>query len=101
MQFLDQTRLAGLPESALGLAAQAAEQESLEGWLFKLEFPYYLPVMTYADDRALRREMYTAYVTRASDEGPNAGEWDNGPLMEQILSLRHEMAKLLGFNNYA
>jgi len=101
LNISDEARLAGLPESALGLAKQAAEQAEVDGWLLKLEFPYYLPVMTYADDRALRQEMYTAYVTRASDEGPNAGLWDNGPIMEQILSLRHEMAQLLGFDNYA
>ena len=53
------------------------------------------------DDRALRREVYEAYVTRASDQGPNAGRWDNGPVMEDILALRHELADLLGFANYA
>ena len=88
LQITDETRLAGLPESARNLARQAAEQADMDGWLIKLEFPYYLPVMSYADDRELRREVYSAYVTRASDEGPNAGEWDNGPIMEQILSLR-------------
>lgn len=97
----DQSMLAGLPESALGLARQTAEQDGKGGWLFRLEFPYYLPIMTYADDRSLRQEMYTAYVTRASDAGPNAGVWDNGPVMEQILALRHELALLLGFENYA
>ncbi len=97
----DASRLAGLPESACGLAKQAAEQAGLDGWLFKLEFPYYLPVMTYADDRALREEMYTAHTTRASDAGPHAGQWDNGPLMDEILALRHELAQLLGFANYA
>ena len=101
LQITDEVRLSGLPESARNLAKQAAEQAGIDGWLIKLEFPYYLPVMTYADDRELRREVYSAYVTRASDEGPNAGEWDNGPIMEQILSLRHEMAQLLGFDNYA
>jgi len=97
----DESLLAGLPETAKGLARQAAQQAELEGWLFKLEFPYYLPVMTYADNRELREEMYTAFATRASDQGPNAGKWDNGPLMEQILVQRHEMAELLGFDNYA
>ncbi len=101
LHITDENRLAGLPESARNLAKQAAEQDGIDGWLIKLEFPYYLPVMSYADDRELRRELYSAYVTRASDEGPNAGEWDNGPIMEQILSLRHEMAQLLGFDNYA
>ena len=97
----DESRLAGLPESARDLARQTAERQGMEGWLFTLEFPSYFPVITYADDRALRQEMYQAYVTRASDEGPNAGRWDNGEVMEQILALRHEAARLLGFANYA
>ena len=101
LNLTDASRLAGLPESAVDLARQTAEREGLEGWVFNLEFPSYYPVLTYADDRELRRELYTAYVTRASDEGPNAGQWDNGPVMEQILALRHEAAQLLGFNNYA
>jgi oligopeptidase A len=101
LQITDKARLAGLPDSAIGLAKQTAEREGMEGWLFNLEFPSYYPVLTYADDRELRREVYTAYVTRASDEGPNAGKWDNGPLMEQLLALRHEAAQLLGFANYA
>ncbi|WJW76866.1 oligopeptidase A [Thiohalobacter sp. IOR34] len=97
----DESQLAGLPESAISLARQMAEREGLEGWLFNLEFPSYHPVLSYADDRELRRELYTAYVTRASDEGPHAGRWDNGPVMEEILALRHEAARLLGFANYA
>jgi len=101
LQITDESRLKGLPESALGMAKQIAEREEMDGWVFNLEYPSYLPVMTYADDRELRQEVYTAFVTRASDEGPNAGEWDNSPLMEQILALRHEASQLLGFNNYA
>ncbi len=101
LQISDESRLQGLPESARGMARQIAEREGMDGWVFNLEFPSYLPVMTYADDRELRREMYTAFVTRASDEGPHAGQWDNTPLMEQILALRHEASRLLGFNNYA
>ncbi len=97
----DPHRLAGVPDTALALAAQQAQQKELDGWLFTLDFPSYFPVISYADDRELRREMYTAYVTRASDEGPNADKWDNGEIMEQILSLRHELAQLLGFDNYA
>lgn len=100
-QITDEARLAGLPESARGLARQKAEQAGKEGWLFTLEMPSYLAVITYADDRELRREMYEAYVTRASDEGPNAGKWDNTPVMERILALRHEAAQLLGYPNYA
>ena len=97
----DSKELAGLPPTALGLMAQTAKQRNLEGWVLTLEFPSYIPVMTYADNRALRREMYEAYVTRASDAGPHAGKWDNTPVMERILALRHESARLLGFNNYA
>ncbi len=97
----DPAALRGLPESALSLLAQQARQRGEEGWLLTLELPAYLPVITYAEDRALRREIYEAYVTRASDAGPHAGRWDNGPVMERILALRHEAARLLGYRNYA
>ena len=97
----DRNVLAGLPDSALDQARQTAEAKGLEGWLITLEFPSYYAVMTYADDRALREELYTAYSTRASDQGPNAGEFDNGPLIDEILTLRQELAELLGFANYA
>ncbi len=98
----DESELVGLPDSALALAAQTARQrDHQEGWLLTLEFPSYLPVMTYADNRQLRREVYEAFSTRASDQGPHAGEWDNSEVMEEILALRHEQAQLLGFANYA
>ena len=100
-QTSDAQLLVGLPETARALARQTAEQRGLEGWVFTLEFPSYMPVMTYADDRALREELYTAFVTRASDLGPHAGQWDNAGLMDKILELRHEAATLLGFDNYA
>ena len=100
-QITDESLLAGLPESARSLAKQTAEQRELDGWVFTLEFPSYFPVITYADNRELREELYTAYVTRASDQGPHAGQWDNSALMEDILALRHEAAALLGFDNYA
>jgi oligopeptidase A len=93
--------LAGLPESAMAMAKQAAEAKELDGWLFTLNFPSYYAVISYADDRALREEMYKAYSTRASDQGPNAGEYDNTEIMEDILALRHEIAQLLGYKNYA
>ncbi|NOS88110.1 MAG: oligopeptidase A, partial [Methylococcaceae bacterium] len=96
-----QRDLAGLPESALAQAQQSAASQDLEGWLLTLHGPSYMAVMTYADDRMLRREVYEAYCTRASDQGPHAGQWDNSLIMEQILALRHEKARLLGFNNYA
>jgi len=96
----DESQLAGLPDSAKAQMAQAARAKELDGWLISLEFPSYYAVMTYADDRALREELYAAYCTRASDQGPNAGQFDNGPLMEQILDLRQELARLLGFAHY-
>ncbi|AFL75704.1 oligopeptidase A [Thiocystis violascens] len=97
----DPALLSGLPESALGLARQNAQQQNKDGWLFTLDMPYYIPVMTYADDRDLRFEMYQAFSTRASDQGPHAGQWDNSENLERILALRHEVAQLLGFANYA
>jgi len=97
----DESQLAGLPETAIALARQNAKKEGKSGWLFSLEFPSYFPIMTYADDRSLREEMYTAYVTRASDQGPQAGKWDNADLIQDILKRRHEAAQLLGYNNYA
>ena len=97
----DQQDLAGLPDSAMEQAKQTAESRNESGWMITLHSPSYHAVMTYADDRELRREHYEAYATRASELGPQAGQWDNSLLMEQILALRHEKAQLLGFNNYA
>jgi len=97
----DVNDLAGLPESALAQARQAAEHEDQQGWLITLQFPSYISVLTYADNRELRREHYEAFATRASDQGPQAGQFDNSDIMEKILQLRHEKAQLLGFNNYA
>jgi oligopeptidase A len=96
----DETQLAGLPDSARALAQQTARQRGLDGWLLTLELPSYLPVLNYADDRELRRDLYDAYCTRASEQGPHAGQWDNGPVMERILALRHELARLLDFRDY-
>jgi oligopeptidase A len=97
----DADDLAGLPESALALARQTAESHNEEGWMITLQFPSYIAVMTYADNRELRREHYEAFATRASDQGPHAGLYDNSEIMEKTLALRHEKALLLGFNNYA
>lgn len=93
--------LSGLPDSAIALARQAAEQKLLAGYAISLDIPAYLAVMTHGNNRALREEIYTAYCTRASDSGPTAGQWDNAPLINEILKLRHELAQLLGFDNYA
>ncbi|KOR30592.1 oligopeptidase A [Achromatium sp. WMS2] len=97
----DGDELRGLPASAMDLLQKNAQDKNLPGWLLTLDFPAYLPIITYAKERKLRQEIYTAYVTRASDQGPNAGKWDNGPLIEEILALRHEQAQLLGFANFA
>lgn len=97
----DASALSGLPESAQAMAKQAAENKDETGWLFTLDFPSYFAVINYADDREFRQEVHHAYVTRASDQGPNANQWDNSGVMGEILALRHEQAKLLGFNNYA
>ncbi|XOV86226.1 MAG: oligopeptidase A [Pseudomonadota bacterium] len=93
--------LAGLPASTLALAAQNARQRGLEGYLFTLDAPCYLPVMTYCENRAFRRDMYEAFVTRASELGPNGGEFDNSDIMQEILALRQEKARLLGYGNFA
>ncbi|HCQ35273.1 MAG TPA: oligopeptidase A, partial [Alcanivorax sp.] len=98
----DEAELAGLPDTALAGAADRARAEGLEqGWLLTLDFPVFFAVMSHAENRALREEMYRAFTTRASDQGPQAGEYDNGAVMDEILKLRHEQANLLGFANYA
>ncbi len=93
--------LTGLPASALALAAQNARQRDQQGYLFTLDAPCYLPVMTYCENRDFRREIYEAYVTRASDQGPNAGEYDNSEILLEIMTLRQDKARLLGYQNFA
>ncbi|MFE8100242.1 oligopeptidase A [Brenneria goodwinii] len=97
----DVSELEGMPESALAAAKAQAEAKEQDGWLLTLDMPNYLPVMTYCANQALREEMYRAYTTRASDQGPNAGKWDNSDIMAEKLALRHELAQLLGFASYA
>ncbi|MGY3571074.1 oligopeptidase A [Vibrio paucivorans] len=97
----DEKELAGLPESALAAVQAAAEAKELEGYLLTLDMPSYLPVMTYCDNQELRKELYEAYVTRASDRGPNAGKWDNSEIIAEQLKLRHEISRMLGFNTYS
>ncbi|MEZ8115995.1 oligopeptidase A [Vibrio splendidus] len=100
-QITDVAELAGMPESALAAAQAAAEAKEQEGYLLTLDIPSYLPVMTYCDNQDLRRELYEAYVTRASDRGPNAGKWDNTEIITEQLKLRHEIARMLGFSTYS
>jgi len=98
---VSEEELQGLPPTALASAKQAAEQAGVEGFLINLEFPSYQPIITYCDNEELRREVYTANCTRASNEGPHAGRWDNSKVIEEILDLRQQLAKLLDFDNYA
>ncbi|MGF1911229.1 oligopeptidase A [Vibrio kasasachensis] len=97
----DEAELAGMPESALAAAQASAQAKDLDGYLLTLDIPSYLPVMTYCDNQALRQELYEAYVTRASDRGPNAGKWDNSEIIAEKLKLRHEVARMLGFSSYS
>ena len=95
----DPPRVAGIPEDVLTAARKAAQDAGQEGWRFTLQMPSYLPVMQYAFDRGLRELMYRAYVTRAAESGKP--EWDNTPIMAEILKLRRELARLLDFADYA
>ena len=95
----DEAELAGLPAEVKAACRAAAQAEGKDGYKLTLQMPCYLPVQTYCDNRALREQLYRASVTRASEFGP--AERDNGPLIKQILSLRNEMAALLGMDSYA
>jgi len=99
-QIKDVSELAGLPETAIEQAAEAAKQREHSDWLLTLDFPSYYAVMTYADNQDLREEVYRAYSTRASDQGSDS-KLDNSKNMGKILQLRQEKAKLLGFSSYA
>lgn len=97
----DAADLAGVPATVLDNLRESAQAKGFDGYRLSLDIPTYLPIMQYADNRELREEMYTAYATRASVQGPQAGKWDNGPLMVEISQLRQEMAQLLGFEHYS
>lgn len=97
----EQSELDGLPDFVKDMAKQAAREEDLKGWLFTLDAPSYIAVMTYSDIRKFRQEMYNAFTTRASKKGPNADEFDNSEVMEDILKSRKELADILGYRNYA
>lgn len=97
--------LAGLPEDVVQAARQAAQSAGLEGWKFTLHFPSYFPIMQYATHRPMREAMYRAYVTRASEFGSLYGagkpEWDNTDVIAELLKLRREEARMLGYRNFA
>ena len=97
----DEPVLAGLPDYAKAMGKQEAKTEKVAGWIFTLDAPSFMAIMMYADSRELREEMYQAFTTRASNQGPDAGKFDNTDKIEEILQHRLDMAKLLGFENYA
>lgn len=96
-----QEGLVDMPQTALETAKKQAQSKGVSGYCFTLDYPSYIAVVSYANDRHLREQMYEAYRTRASDQGPTAGKWDNTTLINELVSLRHELAKLLGFDNFA
>ena len=99
---LEEDRLKGLPHSALQLCAQAAKEKQVgTAYAATLDVPVYLSIMTYADDRSLREELYHMFASRASSGFAPAPQYDNGPVMGEILALRREKAQLLGFSSYA
>ncbi|HEX5755762.1 MAG TPA: M3 family metallopeptidase [Arenimonas sp.] len=93
--------LAGLPDSARQLLQQAAREKDREGHLANLKGPVVQAILTFAEHRGMRETVWSAYQTRASDQGPHAGRWDNSARIDEILALRHETAQLLGFANKA
>lgn len=97
----DERDLAGIPESGRAVLRQYAKDRELDGYLVTLKQPSVQAVLTYADNRSLRERVYWAYQTRASDQGPDAGKFDNSARIEKIMALRHEAAQLLGFANAA
>ena len=101
VNITNEAELAGLPDSAKEAAAELAKSQEKSGWLFTLDIPSYLPVMMYCENRELREKLYRGYVTRASDQGPNAGEFDNSAIMNELLELKHELAQMLDFDNFA
>jgi len=96
----DESLLAGIPSHAKAAARERAKKDNRDGWLINLEFPTYYAVITFADNEELRKEIYTAYNTRASDQGPHDHKYNNESLIKEILALRVEKAELLGFESY-
>ena len=97
----DLSELTGVTQSSLALLVQGAKEKDQNGYLLTLDQPCFIAIMTYADNRALREQMYQAFTTRASDQGPQAGQWDNSAIIDETLKLRHELSQLLGLANAA
>ena len=100
LHITDKNSLDGAPHFILNDAADRAKQKNLEGYILTLDLPVYFTVISQVKSSSVRKTMYEAYVTRASHEGPNAGQWNNDSLLEEIMALRQESARLVGFNNY-
>lgn len=101
IHITDVAQLQGLPNETIQLAEQYAHDRDKSGWVLTLDAPCFTSVMKYLDDRLLRQQLYTAYVTRASDQGPQAGKWDNTFIMDEMVKKRSELAELVGFESYA
>ncbi len=101
VHFASEEELKGLPEDALMQLAERAKTNGQSGHLADLSMPSYRSIITYADDRDLRKRFHEAYATRASDQGPQQGQHDNGPIVQEMLALRHEIANILGFEHHA
>ncbi|MGB0964872.1 MAG: oligopeptidase A [Litorivicinus sp.] len=101
LNITDEQELAGVPASAMGMMQALAQARDLPGWLVTLDAPVMMAIMSFAQNRELRAQVHQAWSTRASDQGPNAGEFDNAQRIDEILALRHELAGLLGFEDYA
>lgn len=93
----DSTLLSGLPESAITAAKETAKEKNVEGWAFTLHAPSYIPVMTYADNRDLRKEIYMAYNTQCTHDN----EYNNLDVVKELANTRMEVAQLLGYKDYA
>jgi oligopeptidase A len=96
----DKQELAGLPDVALATAAETARQRDLEGYVLTLDFPCYIAVLTYADNEALREEIYTASVTKASNQNKDSIEWNNEEVIDEILRLRNQKSAILGYKSF-
>ena len=100
--YATEAELDGVPADVVQAARAAAQAEGKDGYKLTLKMPCYLPVMQFAHSSALREKLYRAYVTRASDQAEgDAVQYDNAPLIKEILALRLEEAQLLGYANFA
>lgn len=101
LTIADEATLAGLPDQAKQLASDNAKERNVNGFVFTLDYPSYSTAIKFLDNRVIRQQLYTAFVTRASDVNDDGSKWDNTQIMEDILKVRHEIAALVGFENFA